>query len=94
VQKIRNCVLLLFAATLPLLAGPLENVKTIQTDPTVVPNPVKVKVEGANSLVEDSLRDALQAANFEIGDSPIRAHLVLDAFNSGSTTERVLFGGY
>ena len=93
-KKIRDCVLLLFAATLPLLAGPLVNVKTVQIDPTIVPNPVKVKVEGANSLMEDSLRGALQAANFEIGDSPIRAHLVLDAFNSGSTTERVLFGGY
>lgn len=93
-NKIRTGVFLVFAATLPLLAGPLTNVKTIQLDPTIVPNPGKVKVEAASNLMQDSLHDALQAANFEIGDSPIHAHLVLDKFDSGSTTERVLFGGY
>lgn len=91
-----NFLALIFAAILPLVAahGPLEDVKTVQLDPTTVSNPDKVKIEGASSLVQDNLRDALRAANFEIGDSPIRARIVLDEFTSGSTAERVLFGTY
>jgi hypothetical protein len=72
---------------------PLRGVKTIQVDPTIVSNPAKVKEEAAPNLVQDSLKNAIRTANIDIGDSaPIRAHLVLDEFTSGSTTKRVLVG--
>jgi hypothetical protein len=70
----------------------LRDVKTIQVDPTVVANPEKVKEDYAATLVEDSLRNALKSANFEVGDAPVRAQIVLDEFSSGSTAKRVLVG--
>jgi hypothetical protein len=70
----------------------LRDVKAIQVDPTVVANPDKVKEDFAPTLVEDSLRNALRDANFEIGEAPVRAHVVLDEFSSGSTAKRMLVG--
>ena len=70
----------------------LTDVKVIQVDPTVVPNPERVKEDFAVNLVTDSLKNALRDANLEVGDSPMRAHIVLDEFTSGSTAKRVLIG--
>ncbi len=71
---------------------PLAGVKTIQVDPTVVPNAEKVKEEHAPNQVADSLRNALKDANFEIGEAPVRAHIVLDEFTSGSMAKRFMVG--
>ena len=71
---------------------PLAGVKTIQVDPTVVPEAGKVKEEYAPNQVADSLRNALKDANFEIGEAPIRAHIVLDEFTSGSTAKWFMVG--
>jgi hypothetical protein len=79
----------------PKTAGPspLRDVKTVQVDPTVIPNPEKVKEESAANLMQDSLRNAFRSANFEVAESaPIRAHIVLDEFTSGSTAKRFLVG--
>ena len=89
---------IIFTITVMLLAGvaradkPLAGVKTVQVDPTVVPNADKVKEEQAPNQVADSLKKALRDANFEVGDAPIRAHIVLDEFTSGSTAKRVMVG--
>jgi len=73
--------------------SPLRDVKTVQLEPTVVPNPEKVKETSAPNLVQDSLRNAFRSANIEVAESaPIRAHLVLDEFTSGSTAKRFLVG--
>ena len=77
----------------PQTAAPLRDVKTIQVDPTIVSDPEKVKEPSAPNLVQDSLKNALRSANIEIAESaPIRAHIVLDEFTSGSTAKRVLIG--
>ena len=73
-------------------AGPLRDVKTIQVDPTIVSNPDKVKESAAPNLVQDSLKNAFRTANIEVGESPIRAHIVLDEFSSGSSSKRFLVG--
>jgi hypothetical protein len=73
-------------------AGPLKGAKTIQVDPTIVLNADKVKEPAAPNLVQDSLKNAFRTANIEIGEAPIRAHIVLDEFTSGSTAKRVLVG--
>ena len=70
----------------------LQDVKVIQVNPTVVPNPQKVKEDFAPTVVEDSLRNALRNANFEVGDASIRAHIVLDEFSSGNAAKRMLVG--
>lgn len=70
----------------------LRGIKTVQVDPTVIGNPEKVKEDFAANLVEDSLRNALRSSNFEIGDAPIKAHIVLDEFSSGNTAKRLLVG--
>ena len=70
----------------------LRDVKTIQVQPTVISDPNKVKEDFAANVVEDSLRNALRNANFEVGDAAIKAHIVLDEFSSGSTAKRVLVG--
>lgn len=73
--------------------APLQGVKAIQVDSTVVSDPEKVKEPSASILVQDSLKNALRAANIDIADSaPLRAHIVLDEFTSGSTAKRMLVG--
>jgi len=71
---------------------PLAGVKTVQVDQTVVPKADRVKEEHAANQVADSLRNSLKEANFEIGESAIRAHIVLDEFTSGSMTKRFMVG--
>jgi hypothetical protein len=73
-------------------AGLLANVKVVQVDATVVSDPTRVKEEHAANQLADSLRNSLRYANFEVGDAPIRAHILLDEFTSGSTAKRVLIG--
>lgn len=77
----------------PQITAPLREVKTIQVDPTVVPKPETVKDESAPNLIQDSLRNAIRAANFEIADSaPVRVHIVLNEFSSGSAAKRFMVG--
>jgi len=70
----------------------LAGVKTVQVEDTVVPNPSKVKEDHAANQVTDSLKRALRDADFEVGEAPIRAHLVLDEFTSGSMAKRFVVG--
>lgn len=71
----------------------LAGVKAVQVEPTVVPDPSNVKEDYAPNLVQDSLKEALKSAGFEIADSAdIRAHVVLDKFTSGSKTKRWMVG--
>jgi hypothetical protein len=70
----------------------LRDIKTIQVDATVVSNPDKVKEDFAPVMVEDSLRNALKNANFEVADAPIRARIILEEFSSGNTAKRLLVG--
>jgi uncharacterized protein DUF4410 len=86
------CLLLVVGFVQAQTPKPLAGVKTVQVDPTVVPKAEKVKEEHAPNQVADSLRNALKDANFEIGEAPIRAHIVLDEFTSGSTAKRFMVG--
>ena len=71
----------------------LREVKSVQVEATVVPNPDAVKDTSAANLVRDSLRNALHTANIEVAESaPIHAHIVLDEFSSGSTAKRFVVG--
>jgi uncharacterized protein DUF4410 len=77
----------------PTAPGPLRDVKAVQLDATVVPNPDKVKEEGAPNLIQDSLRNAFRLADIAVVDSaPIRTHIILDEFTSGSAAKRFLVG--
>ena len=71
---------------------PLHGVTIVQVESTTVSNPEKVKADYAADMLRDSLKNLLKSAGFEIGDSPVKLHLVLDEFTSGSTAERVLIG--
>ena len=74
-------------------AAPLRGVTSVQIDPTVIPDPKTVKEPSASNLVQDSLRNAFRLANIATADgAPVRAHIVLDEFTSGSTAKRVLIG--
>jgi hypothetical protein len=75
-----------------LAARPFRDVKVVQVEPTVVSNPARVKQDYAADMLRDNLKAALQSAGFEIGDSPVKVHLILDEFTSGSTAERFLVG--
>ena len=72
----------------------LKSIKQVMVEDTIVANMDKVKEEFAPTLVADSLRSALKGANFEVVESgaPVRCHIVLDEFSSGSTAKRVLVG--
>lgn len=88
-------VLLLLVLPQPVFAqgAPvLRDVKVVQVEPTLVANPAKVKDETAPNAAESTLRSALTSSGFEIGESPIRAHLVLEEYSSGSTAKRMLVG--
>lgn len=72
---------------------PLRDAKTVQVDATVVAKPANVKEASAPNLVQDSLRAALRNANVDVAESaPIRAHIVLDEFTSGSAAKRFMIG--
>ena len=94
VQKIAKvaAVLVLFLVCLPAKAGPLTGVKSVQVDPTQVPDPGKVKETWAANWIHDQLAAALQQTGFQAGDAPIHAWVVLEEFTSGSTAKRVLVG--
>jgi hypothetical protein len=71
----------------------LRGVKAVQVDPTVVSNPDKVKADFAAVLMQDALRNAFRDSNIETpGSAPIRAHIVLDEFTSGSAAKRFVVG--
>jgi Domain of unknown function (DUF4410) len=100
-MRSRTCLAVVVVVCLLLAAGAvaaekankvLAGVKTVQVDETVVPNPSKVKEDHAANQVMDSLKRALRDADFEVGESPIRAHIVLDEFTSGSMTKRFMVG--
>lgn len=77
------------AQRVPVLRG----VKSVNVTPTLVTNPEKVKEEFGANLVEDALRNALRSSNFEIAeDAPVKAHIVLDEFSSGSGAKRIVVG--
>jgi hypothetical protein len=75
-------------------AAVLRGVKQITVDDTVIGNAAKVKEDFAPTLVADSLRNALRNSNFEVVDQggPVRSHIVLDEFSSGSAAKRFLVG--
>jgi hypothetical protein len=86
-------LLLLTAASAVAFCSPggvLEKVKTIRVDPTVVEQPDKVKDPSAADLVRYNLRAAVMDAHFAEGDSPIRAHIVLDDFSSEGRAKRLM----
>jgi hypothetical protein len=85
-------VVVVMVASVAHAQKPLAGVKTVQVDPTVVPKAEAVKEEHAPNQVADSLRNALRNANFEIGEAPVRAHIVLDEFTSGSMAKRFVVG--
>jgi hypothetical protein len=95
-SKLLLLVVACLAASAPSVAqraAVLRDVRAIQIDPTVVANPEKVKEDFAATLMQDSLRNAFRSANFETPESaPIKAHIVLNEFSSGSTAKRVLVG--
>jgi len=70
--------------------GLLENVKKIQVDPTVVEQPDKIDNNMAPNLIRFDLRAAVKDAHLDEGDSPIRAHFVLDGFSSESPARRLM----
>jgi hypothetical protein len=71
----------------------LRDVKAVQVNPTVVPNPDKVKADFAPVLLQDALRNALRNADIDTPkEAPIRAHIVLEEFTSGSTAKRFVVG--
>ncbi len=71
-------------------AGVLENGRKIQVDPTVIEQPDKVKDPMAANLVRYNLRAAVRDELLEEGNSPIRAHIVLDEFSSESGAKRLM----
>lgn len=72
---------------------PLRGAKSVQVDATVVAKPENVKEPSAPNLVQDSLRAALRNANLDVADTaPVRAHIVLDEFSSGSAAKRFMIG--
>jgi hypothetical protein len=86
------CLMLATAVAEVANPKPLAGVKVVQVDATVIANPGKVKEDHAANQVADSLKRALRDADFEVGESPIRAHIVLNEFTSGSTAKRFMVG--
>lgn len=88
-----SCLLLMFGSGSAQNAPLLRDLKSIQVEATVIPDPTKVKEESAPNLVQDSLRNAFLSAHIELVDSaPIRAHIILDEFTSGSMAKRFWVG--
>jgi hypothetical protein len=86
-------VLVIVGSVLAEGASPLRGVKSVQVDSTVVPDPTEVKEESAPNLVQDSLKNAFRSANIDLGENaPVRAHIVLDEFTSGSAAKRFMVG--
>jgi hypothetical protein len=80
-------------ASLPAFSGPagvLENVKTIEVDPTVIEQPASIKDSLAANLVRYDLRAAVRDALLQEGNSPLRVHFVLDEFSSPGAAVRLM----
>ena len=80
-------------ASVPAVGSPggaLENISQIQVDPTVVEHPEKIMDPAAADLVRFNLRAAVKDAHLEEGNSPIRAHIVLDRYSTENTARRVM----
>lgn len=90
-------VLIFIAATSPAVfcstGGVLEKVTKIQVDPTVIEQPENVDSATAADLVRFNLRAAVKDARFEEGNSPVRAHFVLDKFSSEGVAKRLMGTG-
>jgi hypothetical protein len=91
--------LLLLAAPLhsqKKVAGPepLRDVHVIKVDGTVVALPDhSAKIDDVvPNLIQDNLRSAVRNAGFDIGDSTVSTHFVLEEFSSGNTAARFLIG--
>ena len=82
-----------FAAAVCVSGGVLENATRIQVDPTVVEHPENVDDKVAANLIRYDLRAAVRDAHFEEGNSPVRVHMVLDAFSSESPARKVIAMG-
>jgi len=63
-------------------AHPLHEVKTVKIGDTVVPNPSKVKEPYAADILQGYLRAAFERAGVEVGDSLVKAHLVLNEYTT------------
>ena len=71
----------------------LRDVRAVQVNPTLLPNPDKVKADFAPVLLENALRNALRNADIDTPkEASIRAHIVLDEFTSGNTAKRFVVG--
>jgi hypothetical protein len=70
--------------------GVLEKVTKIRVDPTVVEQPDKVVGTVAPNLARYNLRAAVKDAHIEEGDSPIRAHIVLDEYSTESPARKLI----
>jgi Domain of unknown function (DUF4410) len=72
----------------------LKGVTQVIVEDTVIGNKDKVKEEFAPNLVADSLRNAFRNANIEVVQTgaPLKAHIVLDEFSSGSAAKRIMVG--
>jgi hypothetical protein len=93
--RIAAAVAIVLASTLGVGAQKapiLLDVTTVQVEPTVVANPDKVKDESAAKVITDSLINALRSSNLEVGESSVRAHILLEEFSAGSTAKRLLVG--
>ena len=92
-MRIFHVLLFLAATSMASFCSPggvLENVRKIQVDPTVIEQPEKVKDAVAANLVRYNLRAAVRDALLEEGDSPIRAHIVLEEFSSEGRAKRLI----
>jgi tetratricopeptide (TPR) repeat protein len=78
-------ILILCALTTALQgqrAAILAGVTTVQVEATVVPNPKEVE-DFAPAVARDALVNALRQSAINIGESDVRAHIVLEQFTLG-----------
>ena len=92
-SELRIFLVLLFvtatsAAAFCAPGGVLKGATKIQVDPTVIEHPEKVKDAVYAQLVRYDLRAAVRDALFEEGESPLRAHIVLDEFTPEGKAKR------
>lgn len=74
-------------------AAILRDVPAVHVLPTVVVKPDKVKEDFAPTLVADMLKSALEGSRLKLAeDAPIRAHIALEEFSSGSNVKRFVVG--
>jgi hypothetical protein len=96
-MKILGIMLFVAAASTTTYGSPggvLEKVTRIRVDPTVVEQPDKVVDAVAPNLARYNLRAAVKDAHLEEGDSPIRAHIVLDQYSTESPARKVIGFGF